>query len=95
MKRLGVDYMDLYIMRSWDQKTPIEESVKAMGVSTFISLCMCTLLMQTSLLSSAHALGMHLSQHHHGIALSLQSMHMPVMHVHRADKVCRVCSVTH
>ena len=34
LKRLGVDYIDLYIMRSWDHKTPIEESIKGMAVST-------------------------------------------------------------
>ena len=34
LKRLGVDYIDLYIMRSWDHKTPIEESVKGMAVSS-------------------------------------------------------------
>lgn len=31
LKRLGVDYIDLYILRSWDHKVPIEESVKAMS----------------------------------------------------------------
>ena len=34
LERLGVDYIDLYILRSWDHKVPIEESVKAMSVST-------------------------------------------------------------
>ena len=33
LKRLGVDYIDLYIMRSWDHKTPIEEAIKGMAVS--------------------------------------------------------------
>lgn len=33
LKRMGTDYVDLYIMRSVDGKTPIEESVKAMAVS--------------------------------------------------------------
>ncbi len=33
LKNLGVDYIDLYILRSKDPKTPIEESVKAMAVS--------------------------------------------------------------
>ena len=33
LERMGVDYVDLYIMRSVDGKTPIEESVKAMAVS--------------------------------------------------------------
>lgn len=29
---LGLDYIDLYIMRGWDHETPIEESVKTMAV---------------------------------------------------------------
>ncbi len=33
LKNLAVDYIDLYIMRCVDNKTPIEESVKAMAVS--------------------------------------------------------------
>lgn len=33
LKNLGVDYIDLYILRSKDPKIPIEESVKAMAVS--------------------------------------------------------------
>jgi len=33
LKNLGVDYLDLYILRSKDPKIPIEESVKAMAVS--------------------------------------------------------------
>ena len=36
LKRLGVEYIDLYIMRSKDQNTPIEDSVKAMSVSNLI-----------------------------------------------------------
>lgn len=31
LKRLGVDYIDLYVMRSWDHKTPIEEAIKGMA----------------------------------------------------------------
>lgn len=31
---MGIDYVDLYILRSTDPKVPIEESVKAMAVST-------------------------------------------------------------
>lgn len=34
LKNLGVDYIDLYILRSKDTKLPIEESVKAMAVCT-------------------------------------------------------------
>jgi len=34
LKNLGVDYIDLYILRSKDPNIPIEESVKAMAVST-------------------------------------------------------------
>ncbi|KAL0053153.1 hypothetical protein WJX82_001619 [Trebouxia sp. C0006] len=31
LKRLGIDYIDLYIMRSWDHKTPIEEAIRGMA----------------------------------------------------------------
>lgn len=34
LSHLGVDYIDLYILRSKDPKVPIEESVKAMAVNT-------------------------------------------------------------
>lgn len=30
LKRLGTDYIDLYIMHSWDYNTPIEESLEAL-----------------------------------------------------------------
>ena len=33
LKNLGVDYIDLYILRSWDHKTEIEDTIKAMAVS--------------------------------------------------------------
>ena len=33
LRRIGVDYIDLYIMRGWDHKTPLEDSIKAMAVS--------------------------------------------------------------
>ena len=33
LQRIGVDYIDLYILRGWDQKTPIEDTIKAMAVS--------------------------------------------------------------
>lgn len=33
LKNMGVDYIDLYILRSKDPKVPIEESIKAMAVS--------------------------------------------------------------
>ena len=36
LENLGVDYIDLYILRSKDPKVPIEESVKAMAVSTSV-----------------------------------------------------------
>ena len=45
LKNLGVDYIDLYILRSTDPKTPIEESIKGMAVS-IIALpqpCICML----------------------------------------------------
>ena len=32
LKNLGVEYIDLYILRSKDVKVPIEESIKAMAV---------------------------------------------------------------
>ena len=31
LKRLGTDYIDLYIMHSWDYATPIEESLEALN----------------------------------------------------------------
>ena len=31
LKRLGTDYIDLYIMHSWDYATPIEESMEALN----------------------------------------------------------------
>ena len=31
LKRLGTDYVDLYIMHSWDYATPIEESLEALN----------------------------------------------------------------
>ena len=31
LKRLGTDYVDLYIMHSWDYVTPIEESMEALN----------------------------------------------------------------
>ncbi|MBO6158031.1 MAG: aldo/keto reductase [Firmicutes bacterium] len=31
LKRLGTDYVDLYIMHSWDYLTPIEESMEALN----------------------------------------------------------------
>ena len=34
LKSMGIDYVDLYILCSKDPKVPIEESVKAMAVST-------------------------------------------------------------
>ena len=33
LKNLGVDYIDLYILRSKDPKVPFEESIRAMAVS--------------------------------------------------------------
>lgn len=33
LKRLGTDYVDLYIMHSWDYNTPIEESLSALNDS--------------------------------------------------------------
>ena len=33
LKNLGVDFIDLYILRSKDANTPIEESVRGMAVS--------------------------------------------------------------
>ncbi len=30
LKRLGVDYIDLYLLHKWDQETPIEESIDAL-----------------------------------------------------------------
>ena len=33
LKNLGTDYIDLFILRSWDHKTPIEDTIKAMAVS--------------------------------------------------------------
>lgn len=41
LKRLGVDYIDLLVMRSKDPHKPIEESIKAMAVSTLLhQVCM-------------------------------------------------------
>lgn len=41
LKRLGVDYIDLYVMRSKDPHGPIEPSIKAMAVGTSLhQLCM-------------------------------------------------------
>ena len=31
LKRLGTDYVDLYIMHSWDYNTPVEESLEALN----------------------------------------------------------------
>ncbi len=42
LKRLGVDYIDLYIMRSWDHKTPIEEAISGMAVSIKITVLSLT-----------------------------------------------------
>jgi len=42
LKRLGVDYIDLYIMRSWDHKTPIEEAIRGMAVSFEITVLSLT-----------------------------------------------------
>ena len=42
LKRLGVDYIDLYIMRSWDHKTPIEEAIRGMAVSIKMTLLQLT-----------------------------------------------------
>ena len=33
LQRIGVDYIDLYILRSKDQSIPIEDTIKAMAVS--------------------------------------------------------------
>ena len=69
LKRLGVDYIDLYIMRSWDHKTPIEESVKGMAVSSathrptrfmerfFTEDCMCLQCMSGSISSCCSIAG--------------------------------------
>ena len=43
LKRLGVDYIDLYIMRSWDHKTPIEEAIRGMVVRTKITVLQSSL----------------------------------------------------
>ena len=32
MKRLGTDYLDLYIIHRFDYETPIEETMEAMNV---------------------------------------------------------------
>lgn len=42
LKNLGVDYIDLYILRSKDAKVPIEESVKAMAVCIVRSAAVST-----------------------------------------------------
>lgn len=41
LKNLGVEYIDLYILRSKDTKVPIEESVRGMAVSTFFCAHYC------------------------------------------------------
>ena len=51
LKNVGVDYIDLYILRSKDPKVPFEESVRAMAVSV-VSLppCVCIMFQQNDLL---------------------------------------------
>lgn len=44
LKNLGVDFIDLYILRSKGQSVPIEESVRGMAVSTDSS---CSLVHQS------------------------------------------------
>lgn len=39
LKNLGVDYIDLYILRSKDPNVPIEDSIKGMAVSNMCCAC--------------------------------------------------------
>ena len=40
LKNLGVDYIDLYILRSKDPNVTIEDSIKGMAVSNMCCACM-------------------------------------------------------
>ena len=62
LDNLGVDYIDLYILRSKDPKVPIEESVKAMAVSTSVIYISSTAQL-TSRCRKYWVLGYALSQH--------------------------------
>ncbi len=88
LKNLGVDYIDLYILRSKDPNIPIEESVKAMAVSIApFASAQCN--MRT--MSSNHAFAM--------LLLSCTSQREPLQQIQQAcrhtyGQICLTCHIT-